>query len=313
MDKPQILVIKHSAFGDIILATAGFAAIRARHPEAHIVCLTSPPYADMLRRSPFFDEIWTDSKPKWWHFLLVWRLARMLRSRRWEWVYDLQASTRSTLYQWLLKMPWPKICNVSRFTQYGYTDPVRHSLHALESIRRQLAAAGLEVGMPELSWMQEDVAGLQPGGRYALLVPGTSPKRIAERWPHYAGLADALVKQGITPVLVGTQIEAPALDAIAAQVPQAVNLCGKTSFFQLATLARGAVVAVGNNTGPMHLIGACNCPSVVIFNFVTNPALARPAGAAVSTLRVQDLAELSVAQVMDAVNRALAGHKDAAA
>ncbi len=300
----NILVIKHGAFGDIVLATAGFAAIRAHHPHAHIICLTTKPYAELLAASPYFNKIWVDSKPRFADFKAIGRLRTMLNSRKWEWVYDLQTSTRSKAYQWLIKHPWPKISNTSRFTSHGYTDPARHKNHALESIRAQLKIAGIaDVGMPDLSWLAADISDIRPQGLYALFAPGTSPKRFAERWPaeKYAALAQELVAKKMTPVLIGTNVEAEVLDSIAARVPQALNLCGKTSFAQLATLARGATLAVGNNTGPMHIIGASNCPSLVLFNYKTNPEIARPMGASVQTIRVPDLRDLSVDRVLVAL------------
>ena len=61
----SILIIKHSALGDVILATACFKAIRAQHPGAEIILLTTRPYAQLLAQSPYFNEIWVDSRPRW--------------------------------------------------------------------------------------------------------------------------------------------------------------------------------------------------------------------------------------------------------
>ena len=101
--KENILVIKHSALGDVVLATAGFAAIRAHHPDAHIVCLTTRSYAELLEASPYFNEVWIDTKPKFTNRRGMRELYEMLNSKQWDWVYDLQTSGRSTWYQWLFK------------------------------------------------------------------------------------------------------------------------------------------------------------------------------------------------------------------
>jgi ADP-heptose:LPS heptosyltransferase len=76
----NILVIKHGALGDIVIATAGFAAIRTQHPNAHITCLTTKAYAELLAQSPYFNEIWVDSKPKLFESAARNRLKSMLRS-----------------------------------------------------------------------------------------------------------------------------------------------------------------------------------------------------------------------------------------
>lgn len=292
----HILVIKHSALGDVILATGGFAAIRARHPQAHITCLTTKAYADLLAQSPYFNEIWIDSKPRITDRKAIGRLRTMLNSRKWDWVYDLQTSGRTSTYQWLLKRPWPNISNVSRWTSHGYTDPKRHNRHTIDNMQRQLHIAGIDgVGNPDMTWLNADTAHLAPSTAFALLVPGGAPHRPDKRWPadHYAALAQELVSKKITPLLIGTAAEQEALQAIHTRVPQAVNLCGKTNFAQLATLARSATVAIGNDTGPMHIIAASGCPSVVLFSHASNPEYSAPIGR-VKVLRAANLENLSV-------------------
>ena len=63
--RPRVLVIKLAALGDFVQAFGPFAAIRAHHPDAAITLLTTPPYAALARRSPWFDEVWTDGRPSW--------------------------------------------------------------------------------------------------------------------------------------------------------------------------------------------------------------------------------------------------------
>ncbi len=82
----KILVIKHGAFGDIVLAFPAFAAIRAAHEGAEITLLTTKPYAGLLGKSPWFDRIEVDAKPEWWSLPGVLRLRRQLRG--FDLVYD---------------------------------------------------------------------------------------------------------------------------------------------------------------------------------------------------------------------------------
>lgn len=302
MSSENILVIKHGALGDIVLATGAFAAIRAAHPGARIHCLTTSTYAGLLAQSPYFDEIWVDSKPRWYERAALKRLKLMLRSKRWAWVYDLQCSKRTTLYQWLFKRPWPNISNASSWVSQprGEYDASRH---ALDNLRGQLALAGLhDVGAPDVDWLDEPltVSDIRLTPPYALLVPGGAPHRPEKRWPaeQYASLAMELAARGFTPILLGTRAEEAALDSIAKRVPSAVNLSGKTSIAQLATLARKAAVAVGNDTGPMHVIAASGCPSTVLFSHASDPVRSAPLGPTVSILRERELASLPVDRVL---------------
>jgi ADP-heptose:LPS heptosyltransferase len=299
-ERQNILVIKHGALGDVVIATAGFAAIRATFPDANIVCLTGSAYATLLVQSPYFDEIWSDRKPKLRDREGYKRLKTMLNSRRWDWVFDLQGSQRSSYYQWLFTRPWPNINNASRWSSHGFIDPERKTSHALTRMQKLLAHAGItQVGGPNIEWLVGDIANLKPFSRFALLVPGGAPHRPKKRWPpeQYAALAHELVQRGIIPVLIGTEAEKDVLHSVALRVPKAVNLCGKTSIAQLASLAREAVLAVGNDTGPMHVIAATGCPCTVLFSHDSDPLRSAPIGA-VNVHREANLAELSVDRVL---------------
>src|SRR5690606_29229857 len=102
-------------------------------------------------------------------------------------------------------------------------------------------------------WIQADVGVFGLKKPYVLVAAGCSPTRTAKRWPtdRYANLCVWLAGLGFTPVLLGTQDEGDVNAQIADACPEAVDLTGKTSLFQIAVLARDAALAVGNDTGPV--------------------------------------------------------------
>mgnify|MGYP001218062312 CR=1 FL=1 len=73
--KNNILVIKHGAFGDIILAGAAMQAIRHHHKNDYIICLTTNKFEKLLKSSPWFDMVVVDPKPKW-HNFKDWRILK---------------------------------------------------------------------------------------------------------------------------------------------------------------------------------------------------------------------------------------------
>ena len=76
-----------------------------------------------------------------------------------------------------------------------------------------------------------------------------------------------------------------------------INLGGQTNIFDVAGLARRAVGAVGNDTGPMHITAAVGCPSVVLYSNASNPDLCGQRGPAVKILRRAALEGLATAEV----------------
>ncbi len=72
---------------------------------------------------------------------------------------------------------------------------------------------------------------------------------------------------------------------------------GQTAFGDIVALGQHAVHAVGNDTGPMHLLAAAGCKATVLYSAASDPALTAPRGTGVVVLRRPDLAALAVAEV----------------
>jgi ADP-heptose:LPS heptosyltransferase len=135
----------------------------------------------------------------------------------------------------------------------------------------------------------------------ALLVPGAAPHRPAKRWPaeRYRALAGRLAEMGMAVQLIGAASEIAIAEEIASAAPGVGNLVGRTDLVGLAALGARAAIAIGNDTGPMHLIAAAGAPSVCLFSADSEPALCAPRGS-VSVLREADLSALPVEAVLDA-------------
>jgi ADP-heptose:LPS heptosyltransferase len=296
----RILVIKLSALGDMVLATGAFQAIRAHHGGDHLVLLTTGAYAEFARAGGWFDEIWLDERPAAWRLDQWLAQTRRLRAGRFDRVYDLQHATRSHMYFRL--MGRPEWSGIAPGCSHPHANPARDSMHTVTREAEQLAMAGIaETPGPDIAWLDAGIADLRPKGRFALLVPGGSAHRPEKRWPaeRYGAAAVALAGQGIRPLLIGAEAERQVLDAIARACPEAVNLGGRTSFAEIAALARSAAAAIGNDTGPMHLIALAGCPSLVLFSAASKPAQTAPRGPAVEILQRPSLATLSLDDVLE--------------
>ena len=188
---------------------------------------------------------------------------------------------------------------------HPHANPERDAMHTIERQREQLAIAGIDdVPSSDVSWAAADLSEFDLPNDYTLLVPGGARHRPAKRWPQarYVELAKKLRNDGHTPVLIGSAYEDDVLGAISAAVPGAVNLAGRTNLLQLAELGRRAVYAVGNDTGPMHLIAAAGCKVVVLYSHDSDPALCAQRGADVRILRRPTLDVLKVATVAAALD-----------
>jgi ADP-heptose:LPS heptosyltransferase len=305
----RILVIKFGALGDFVLAMGPFKAIRAHHPGAHITLLTTPAFAAMAQASGYFDAVWPYGRPAKIDLGGLWRLYRFLRGGAFEWVYDLQTSTRSCFYRNFI--PKAKWSGIAAGCSHPHSNPKRDFMHTLDRQAEQLAMAGIAHTppadlSPDLSWAQVDLGrfNLPVAGKYVLLVPGGSAHRPEKRWPaqHYGELAAWLSQCGFLIIILGAGAESALADEIEALCPAAVSFVDRTSFIEIIALARGAKWAIGNDTGPMHLIAAVGCASLVLFSGASDPALCAPRGPNVKILQRDPLAGLAINEVATQLN-----------
>ena len=304
----RILIIKHGALGDFVMALGPAQAIRAHHAQAHITLLTTAPYAGLARASGLFDDVWIDSRPRISQLSALLALRRRLREGGFERVYDLQTSSRSSFYYHLFPAAKrPEWSGIVVRGSHPHDNPARRGMHTIDRQADQLHMAGIDtVPPPSLDWVEADVGGFGLKPPYALLVPGGAAHRPRKRWPasQYAELADRLSGEGLTPVIAGGPDEQGIAVEIERAVPAAVNLAGKTSLEQIAVLARGAALAVGNDTGPMHMAAIAGCPCVVLFSAESDPERTAPRGRAVKVLRREPLSALPADDVWRALELA---------
>ncbi|SCA58232.1 Glycosyl transferase, family 9 [Candidatus Terasakiella magnetica] len=301
--KERILVIKLSALGDFIQALGPMKAIRDHHPEAHITLLTTKPYMALGKECGYFDAVWSDTRPKAWQVRRTLKLRQQLKSGNFDRVYDLQTSDRSSSYFKLMgaKVKWS---GIARGCSHPHANIQRDFMHTIDRQAEQLEMAGIyETPMPDLSWAKGDLSRFDLDTHIALLVPGGAPHRPDKRWPakKYAELAHALLERNIQPVMLGTAKEGDVLDEILDLCPDVIDLSSQTDFLELAALARYAYVAIGNDTGPMHLISLAGCKSIVLYSKASDPKLCGQRGPNVSILREDCLNDVTVQSVIEAV------------
>lgn len=304
----KILIIKHGALGDMIFAQGAFAALRSHHKKDHLVLLTTPPYVSLMKAMHLFDDVWVDTRPRPLVSPVVcWRLFQKLQRGQFDHVYDLQNSKRTRLYFKTMKRffsPSPKWHGTFEGSDFPYTDPGRKNLHIYDRHAKLLEASGIEnIPLPTVDWMIGDVGALNLPEKFFLFVPGCSPTQMHKRWApqNYGHVGRLLVQKGIIPVVVGREEEAEAIQIIQNMCPEAISLQNKTTLFDLGSLGRSAVGALGHDTGPMHIIAVTGCPSTLLFSHSSIPEHYAPRGFRAQVIHKNNLQDVSVDEVMAAL------------
>ena len=118
-----------------------FQAIRAALPQAQITLLTTRPFVELATRSGWFDQVWTDQRPR--SIPGYWALRRQLLAGRFDMIFDLQTSDRSGNYWRMLWPHRPLISGIVKGASHPHANPDRNHMHTLERQRDQLAMAGI--------------------------------------------------------------------------------------------------------------------------------------------------------------------------
>ena len=136
-----------------------------------------------------------------------------------------------------------------------------------------------------------DNRSILPKDKFIIIVSGASKHRNNKRWSseRYAYLIEYLSNIGIKSILIGGNEEFQNINNIIIKVSNSImnkplNYAGKTSFKDIVFLSKFSMCAIGNDTGPMHLLAACRLNSIVLFGAGSNPDLCAPIGNNVNIL-----------------------------
>lgn len=304
----RVLVVRLGAMGDILHAMPAVAALRACLPNCHIGWVIEPRWAPLLRGNggapelpamPLVDAVHVANARGWARQPLAgstWKAMRALRrelhAERYELAIDLQGAVRSAL-----------IGRASGAELVGEAEPrerparwfFRHKIqtrgvHVIEQAAEVVAEATDLVLEPLLPPLPVDCAAearvlnmLPSSDPLVLLYPGAGWG--AKRWPveRYGAVASALKAQGYAVVVN----RAPGEEQLADDVVRASGnaaVAMTTDLAELIAMTRRSVLAIGGDTGPVHLACALGKPVVGIYG-PTDPARNGPWGVPFRVLR----------------------------
>lgn len=303
-DVRRILVIKWSAIGDVVIATAIMEDLRRAFPEAEIDLNTLPAVAGLFAHDSRFREvIVVDVRRRGENLRRAAEWLRRVRAGRYDLIVDLQRTDRTRMMLAALRLsgggPRHLLGNRGGFP-YTEQPAVRdRQAHSLVQMRSLLEVMGvpwrldrpvLYPGQAHLDQARKVVAefGLQPG-RFAVLLPGSQAAGWLKRWgaARFADLGQRLLGMGMDKVaIIGGPDEVDECRAIAAAGEFMVNLNGRLHLLEIAPVCEGAAVIVGNDTGTAHIAAAADRPMLILCG-PTNPRRVKPIGGRVRAIQAQ--------------------------
>lgn len=283
----RICLVRLSALGDVVLATALVRTLRENFPDAELTWITSGMTRDLLGGLEGVEFITVPRPMKLRDYLA---LRRTLRGRDFEVLLAAQASFRANLVHACVPARRKIGFDARRGRDlHGWfvneRVPYRDE-HLAEGFLGFAGALGIaaekfsrHLSLP-LTDRDRDAARAAVGdGKYFVINPAASKPERNWRAERYAAVA-AHVSQttGWRIVLSGgaSPTEKALTDAVAAQLTvPALNLAGRTSVRTLAALLAGAEGLLAPDTGPVHLAAAVGTPVIGLYA-VARSALSGP-------------------------------------
>jgi len=283
----RILLVKTSSLGDVIHNLPVASDLCRQFPEASIDWCVEESFADIPRLHPGVGTVVPVAIRRWRKTLLrasTWQEIGEFRNRLGRAAYDAVLDTQGLIKSGLITFLTHSRCygyaaEVARepLASYFYdkTFVIPPNAHAVERNRWLSAAAfsypvdlpldyGITTPDQDFPWLNAD--------RHAVLFTATS--RDDKLWSeaHWIAVARHLADRGLTPVLPsGNPIERQRTERIAAAAPGSIAAPPLT-LRELAALIGHAGLAIGVDTGLVHLATALNVPTIALY-ISTDPAL----------------------------------------
>lgn len=293
----RILLIRLSAFGDVVIATGLLHGLKRAHPDAEIDWLVQPEFAELLRTQPAIANVHIWPRKNWrtlfrsFRWIQLWQAIRqfsaLLRARDYDWVIDAQGLFKSRVLA--------KLAGGRLRIGYDSKEPGKLWLHRLVQrfpeghVQRRYigdehapmlqALTGSDDCTPQLVL----TAATTTEPPYIVVAPYTT--RPQKHWPvaHWQQLLQSLVANGERIRILGGPADADAAAQLAAACnsPLIENLAGKTSLLTAAECIAAARAVIGVDTGLTHLGFALQRPTLALFGSTRPYAATRQSDSAV--------------------------------
>ncbi len=270
----DILVVRFSAIGDIILTTPLIRALRGQYPGARISMLTKQQYVPLLADNPYLDEVFGIDRTR-----SVREIAADIRSIKYTHLLDLHGSLRTRALRMLAPGPWS-----------GYSKR-RFARELLIRARRNVYKDNVPV--PERYFEAADALDVRPDGgppdfflsaaaearaeawlaqagigrrSFVAIAPGAA--HATKRWPlpQWVTLARQVIESGVDVVVLGGIDDSALANELATRVgAHAASAAGALGLQETGAVIKRAAALVSGDTGVMHMATGLATPVVALF------------------------------------------------
>lgn len=282
----SVAIIRVDLIGDFILWLPAAEKLRGIFPNSKLTLIANSAWADLARDLPYWDEV-ISINMKWFSFerlLYRWKMIRLIASKGFQVaiqpIYSRSLEDGDSIVRATNALERlgsiGDLSNQSQedvqFANSWYTRLFPAAQGAMQEIDRNLEIMGEIAGvkyertLPVLELAEEMKPNLIGSlGKYVVITPGASWE--GKRWSisNFIELAQFILDRfSLDVVICGSEAELGLCESIKKEVPRVINLAGKTTLKEVASILKGAILAVGNDSSAIHLANAVGTQSICI-------------------------------------------------
>ncbi len=245
----DILIIRYSSLGDLLISTPVIKAIRENYTNDNLDILVDERYKAVFENNPHLNEIITfDRKDS--RFKEALRLKKVMK--KYDVVFDLQNKPFSKIMSKLLSRG-----DIFTFNKAGCSD---FKSHILELYRSYLLKNGIV--MKDRNYVLNYKREAKTVSAGINIEGGHLSKRLSKE--QIIEIARRLGDKGFTVYLIGTELSRDLARDVMALCK---NIVDTTSYSvkEVIVLISSLSILITPDSGPMHIAAALNVPAVAIF------------------------------------------------
>lgn len=301
--KPKrILVVKLDHLGDVLLATPVFSNLRQAYPDAELHALTGTWSRVVLERHPDVNKVLEYNSPAFCRtgrptsIKETFQRYKQLRHQKYDLLVSLRNDWRTVCFALLRVTPnrldraTLQVTNKLGAPQFTGTHETTRNLDVLHKagIPIPIQTTIFSVAAEDKKWASDFLEGLHIDRERSLIAIHPGSPILIKRWmpERYAELADWLIARKRAQILfVGVADEIPIITEIQGLMREkTINIAGKTTLTQLASILLTCNVFIGNDSGPMHLAAAVGTRTIGLYG-PGDPTRFGPVGRMCQTIR----------------------------
>lgn len=260
MVKNNVLFMRFSSLGDVIIANFTAMKIKEAHPDWHLTWLVDVIYVEIVRSQPWVDEViaWDRHSDGNSGFM---KIIGEVRRNKYAILIDMHGTDRSSFFSLCSGIP-VRYCEEHRFP---FTHTTHDAAQFWDTTQHQAECPKyLYVATPRRSWIPEH---LRNRKLLALAIGASYSKK---RWPvdNWIEFCRLATDHGYNFCLLGNGAdEVTAANIISTAVSPLcfVNLAGKLSLSELVQVIDSTDLTVSGDTGSLHIARALGKPLVAMF------------------------------------------------